>query len=76
MAAVFPSFHSNRPLQTQNGCIFAFKSKQQCSLTKMSKFVALLKKLEKSPAHCLNPVLRVMKQKESLLLFRRNRCKR
>ena len=53
MAAVFPSFHSNRPLQTQNGCIFAFKSKQQCSLTKMSKFVALLKKLEKSPAHCL-----------------------
>ena len=54
MAAVFPSFHSNRPLQTQNGCIFAFKSKQQCSLTKMSKFVALLKKLEKSPAHCLN----------------------
>ena len=53
MAAVFPSFHSNRPLQTQNGCIFAFKSKQQCSLTKMSKFVALLKKLEKSPEHCL-----------------------
>ena len=55
MAAVFSSFHSNRPLQTQNGCIFAFKSKQQCSLTKMSKFVALLKKLEKSPEHCLNP---------------------
>ena len=53
MAAVFSSFHSNRPLQTQNGCIFAFRSKQQCSLTKMSKFVALLKKLEKSPAHCL-----------------------
>jgi len=54
MAAVFPSFHSNRQLKTQNGGIFAFKSKQQCLLPKKSKFDALLKKLEISPAHCLN----------------------
>ena len=53
MAAVFPSFHSNRQLKTQNGGIFAFKSKQQCLLPKKSKFDALLKELEISPAHCL-----------------------
>ena len=56
MAAVFPSFHSDRELQTQNGGIFAFKSKQQCLLPKKSKFDALLKELEISPAHCLNGI--------------------
>ena len=56
MAAVFPSFHSNRQLKTQNGGIFAFKSKQQCLLPKKSKFDALLKKLEISPAHCLKAI--------------------
>ena len=57
MAAVFPCFHSNRLQKTQNGGIFAFKSKEQCLLPKTSKFDVLLKKLENSPAHCLNSYL-------------------
>ena len=51
---VFPCFHSNRLQKTQNGGIFAFKSKEQCLLPKTSKFDVLLKKLENSPAHGLN----------------------
>ena len=61
-ATVFACFHSNRLLQTHNDGIFALKSKQQCSLPKISKFVALLTELEISPAHCLKPPKEAHKQ--------------